>query len=493
MISNPESMVQILSDYAVRQPNQIFVADVLGEYTYIQVWNEVKKLGTWFVNNGYLPGDRILVECTQDVRYVICNMACQLSQMVFVPIEHKASADRIIMIAEETEAALFINEAEYDVSVKMISLKILFEELHNISDICDFDFPRADSLTEILYTTGTTGKSKGISISNRNNIALAENIQSGTEMKPGNVEIIPLPLSHSHGLRCFYANLLNGGTVVLIDGVTNVRKVFELLEKYSVTAMDVSPSAAVVLIRLSKGKLSEYNSKFDYVQVGTAALSEEIKEQLLKNLPDVRLYNFYGSTESGRTCALDFNKEKRENCIGRPTKNARFIVTDDDRNEIQSSAENMGLLASAGPMNMMEYYKQPELTSEIMRDGFIFTNDLGYIDEDGFVYVLGRKDDVINYKGIKIAPDEIEGVASGYEGIIDCGCVGKVDKVSGQVPVLFIQVENQEEFDKKSFIDYLGKHIDGNKMPKDVLFIDSIPRTYNGKIQRKELKKQFDM
>ena len=266
--------------------------------------------------------------------------------------------------------------SSYDMSCAKVSYEDLLKEN---ADKVELRTPDSDEIAEILYTTGTTGKSKGIAISYKNNIALAENIAYGTEMKEGNVELIPLPLSHSHGLRCAYANFFRGGAIVLVDGVAQVKKIYDLVKDNKVTAMDLSPTAVSVLIRMSRGKFKDFADQLDYIQVGTAALSEDVKELMKNEFPGQRLYNFYGSTESGRSCALNFNSsDDRKNCIGRPTKNARFIVVDDDRNEIKSSRENTGLLASAGAMNIKCYWKQPEFTEATVVNGFIYTNDEAY-------------------------------------------------------------------------------------------------------------------
>lgn len=310
-------------------------------------------------------------------------------------------------------------------------------------------------------------------------------------MKPNNVELIPLPLCHSHGLRCCYANLLNGSTIVLSDGISHIKSIFEMINLYKVTAIDLSPSAILILLKLSKGRFFEVNVQMDYIQIGTAILQEDTKKVLISGFPNTRLYNFYGSTESGRTCVLDFSKERdRHGCIGKPTINAKFIVTDENRKRISSSKEKVGLLASAGPMNMKGYWKKPELTKQVMQNEFFYTNDIGYIDEEGFIYILGRKDDIINCGGIKIAPDEIEESVKKYKEIIDCACVPKEDKVTGQTPKVFVVVYNKEKFQKKELIKFLEKYIDNNKIPKDIEVIDEIPRTYNGKIQRVKLMEQ---
>ena len=140
-------------------------------------------------------------------------------------------------------------------------------------------------------------------------------------------------------------------------------------------------------------------------------------------------------------------------------------------------------------MNMKGYYKQPELTAQTMSGGYVYTNDEGYIDEAGFVYVLGRRDDVINYKGIKIAPDEIEAAAMRFPGVRDCACVPMPDPVAGQVPKLFVAAADPDSFDRKALMRFLQEHLEPERMPAKCELIGEIPRTFNGKIQRKSFSR----
>lgn len=485
------SIVEIVADYAQKDPDRLCVADKSGAYTYGEMWRKAQEGAGKLEEMGIQKKDCVMVECTQDANYLICDLACELYGAIFVPVEHRALAERAGIILADTDAKLFLCETEYDIPVKQMKAESMFQmqedAAHSVLNKT-FDFPQAEDTAEILYTTGTTGTSKGIEVTHGSNVALAENVKYGTEMKEGNVEFIPLPLSHSHGLRCCYANILNGSAVVLMEGVSWMKQVFKMIEEYKVTAMDVSPSAVMIFDQLAKGQLATISEQIDYIQVGTEPLQEKVKEILMTSFPSARLYNFYGSTESGRTCVLDFNKEKdRARCIGKPTRNATFIVTDEERKPIESSRENMGLLASAGPMNMKGYWRQPELTAQTMQDGYVYTNDMGYIDEDGYVYMFGRKDNVINCQGIKISPEEIEESVRKYEQIVDCACVPMEDKLSGQVPKLFVVVRDKDTFQKKDLTVFLKNYIDGNKMPKRIEVIDEIPRTSNGKIHRAKL------
>lgn len=484
-----ESIVEAVAAHAEEFPDKLCIVDTAGEHKYNALWTDVQNAAQTLQAKNIKRQDCVMVECTQDFRFLVLGLACELLQAIFVPIERKAPIERILDVLNDTSAKLFICETEYDIQAEAEIEKTdkFFGNLVRVQNF--FKLPKGSDTAEILYTTGTTGKSKGIEITNNANIALAENVKYATEMGPDNAELLPLPLSHSHGLRCCYSNLLNGSTLIVTEGVTNVNNIFELMRRYNVTALDLSPSAVMILMKLSKGKIAAFDSQLAYIQVGTAALDEDIKRLLIDSFPTSRLYNFYGCTESGRSCVLDFNKHQRKiGCIGKPTVNARFIVVNEHKKPINSSPDNMGLLASAGKMNMKGYWRQPELTRKVLEEGFVYSNDLGYIDKEGFVYVLGRMDDIINYKGIKIAPEEIESVIRTYsDNIIDCACVPEEDVISGQIPVVYITVSDKESFDKKALFLFIKERISENKIPRDIRIIDKIPRTYNGKLQRVKL------
>lgn len=485
------SIVQAVAYHAEKEPDKLCVADQMQTLTYGEIWHRVLELKEKMRQLGLKTEDKLAVECTQDSNYLVCALACQLSGIIFVPLEKNASQERAQDIVGAIEPKYFVSQNQYELSVLAIKADELYcwETEDRKADVEAEELPVEENVAEILYSTGTTGKAKGIVITNKNNVAVAENIIYGTQMKENSVELIPMPLSHSHALRTCYANMVNGSSVVLVDGVMKVKQIFEMIEQYKITAFDLSPSAANVLIKLAKKRLQQYSEKIDFIEIGSAVLEEDLKKQLCMVFPKSRLYNFYGSTEAGRSCILDFNKEQdKPGCIGKPTKNATFIVTDQNRKEIESSCENPGLLAIAGAMNMKEYYAAAELTSQTLVNGFIYTSDLGYIDKEGYVYVLGRMDDVINYNGIKISPEEIESCVRRFPGVTDCACVPLKDQVSGEIPKVFVSVSNQASFDSAELLKFLSECLDANKMPRKVEVIDEIPRTSNGKLLRRKLR-----
>lgn len=137
---------------------------------------------------------------------------------------------------------------------------------------------------------------------------------------------------------------------------------------------------------------------------------------------------------------------------------------------------------------MRSYWKHPELTRSVLANGCVCTNDIGYFDEEGYAYIIGRRDDVINFNGIKISLVEIEDVVTAHFNVQEAACIGKADPVAGQVPVLFVVPKNLQTFNRGEFYSYLTSRLDRTKMPKSVEIIESLPRTHNGKLNRKVLE-----
>ncbi|GEM_PF-41013 len=498
------SIVESLARNALRSPDKLCMADAGRSVTYKEAWDGICGLAMELDRRGVAKGSRVVIECKQSVDYMLWILAIQLLGAISVPLEKNAAAGRILEIADETEAVLHIGAKETDglaiphldiSSAPAFALGQIIDNVYrgSIDDLDLIDFPKSEDVAEILFSTGTTGKSKGVVLTHRNDMALAENVRMGVGMKPDNMELILMPTSHSHGLRRTYANLANGSSVVFADNVMLLKNVFGLMDEYRVTSMDLSPSILSIFFKLSKDRLGDHADALDYIQLGSAPLSEEDKEHLSRILPKTRLYNFYGSTEAGCSCLMDFNTGHGEagnrppGCIGRPAVNAEFIVVDENRKPIESSRDNPGFLASRGAINMKEYFKAPELTASATDGEYIYTKDLGYIDEDGYVYMLGRRDDVINFGGVKISPEEIESQVIKSDVVRDCACVPADDAMTGQAPKLFIALKPGAEYDARAFRAFLTEVLDASKQPKIVEVIDEIPRTFNGKIRRNEL------
>ncbi len=477
------SIVEIIKNHADATPQKRAVVDAKAEYTYLQYYDKIKAYALYLKDKGVKKGDNVLIKTAQNVQYMAALHAIHHIGAVAVPVEKTVKAERVNEIQSVVCAKVYIADKEFE-GIDTILYKDLPE-----SDERKLEYlPKATDDSTILFTTGTTGKSKGILLSHYADVAVAGNVVGGTEQTDKTVEIVPMPLNHSFSLRRYYANMVSGATTIFLDGVIFVKKFFDCFDSLGATACAMAPSALAIIFKLSGEKIAEYGGKIEYLQFGGSYMPEGDKEKIRTLLPNARLYNFYGSTEAGCSCIIDFNKN-RENPynIGKATVNSIIKFVDENDNEVTPDVNSPARLITGGGMVMNEYYKEPELTAETLRDGYIYSNDMGYFDTDGNIIMLGRMDDVIISGGQKISPLDVEEVANKYEGVSECAVIGVDDAVMGQIPKIFV-VAN-ENYDEGEFMSFLSSRLEAHQVPKALSLISEIPKTFNGKPLKRELKR----
>ncbi len=486
-----KSIVEAVFQYAERTPDKLCLVDDTRKVTYGEYADEIARMATVFETLGIQNGSTVVIEASQTISYLTAELAVQLLKAVFIPLEKSCAPDKIASMATRAKASLIVTNTDLslDADIPWKTMTEIVEETAIVPKKTNIDFPEADMISEILFSTGTTGKEKGIVLTHGNNIALAENVAYSINIQEDNVEMIPSPMNHSHGLRRYYANLWKGASVVLLGSIMDVRRFFHNMEDYGVNSLDLVPTALSVLLRLSKDNLAKYSDVIRYIQFGSAPLMKSDKDWIRRLLPKSNLYNFYGSTESGCICCYEFNHTKdKENCIGKPTYNAIILIVDDEKKEISSDSAHTGLLASKGGMNMAGYLDDPEETEKVLKDGIIYSNDVAYFDEDGDIILLGRAGDVINIGGKKVSPEEIEDTAKKMPMIDDCACVPVSDEIKGHVPKLYVKIAPGYSFQTAEIRNWLLERLEPFKVPAYLEEIDVIPRTANGKILRRKLK-----
>ena len=483
------SILEAVWSRALETPDKLCVADAVCELTYAQYQDRIRRYAAVLEAKGIRAGQCLVVECQQRADYTAMELAIQYIGAIFVPMENKCAPEKLVAIAKRCEAHLLVTiKALSSEEVPCITYAQIAEAAAGVAP-AEHSLPEGNRVSEILFSTGTTGKEKGIVISHQNDVAVAENIAYGAGFTEETIEMIPSPLNHSHGLRSYYANMISGSTVILLDSVMDLKRLFANMDRYKVNAMDLVPAALAVIFKLSGRKLGEYKDQLKFLEFGSAAMMASDKELLLELFPGMPLYNFYGSTESGRAVVYNFNNGvNKKGCIGKPTHNTTVIMLDPEtRKPIESSASHTGLLASAGPMNMIGYYKDQAETDSVLHDGYVYSNDEAYFDEDGEIILLGRLGDVINVGGNKVSPEEIENIAKQFPGVADCGCVPVKDPIMGAAPKLVLQLEPGTELDSKAIKSFIASKVEPYKVPKVIETIDQIPRTFNGKLIRRKL------
>ena len=482
-----DTILHYIQKYAQTQPDTMAVCELRKSVTYKEYWSSIRKTAGVLMGMGIRKGDHVMLRCTQNIDYLIVFSALQYMQALVIPVEKSTSVERVLEIGERVDSECLISDKEAD-GISSIKIKDIIARAKD-ADEADLELPGENDRSMLLFTTGTTGSSKGVVMLHRGEVGIAGNVIEGTSMKKGNVEIIPMPLNHSFGIRRYQSDMVNGGTVCLMDGMVFIGTLWKLVEKYGATSMAISPASLGMIFHLSDERIADYADQLDYIQIGSAPLAEADKEKLLRLLPDTRLYNFYGSSEAGCACILEFSGNgNKTGCIGRPTVNSIVRFTDDAGNVVENgSPEAPALLSWGGSIVMEGYYNDPDLTAETLVGGYVRTKDLAYLDEDGDCILVGRADDVINYGGSKISPAEIENLALGYEYIDDVAFTSISDPITGDLPVIL--VIQKDGYDEAEFERFLTDRLESYKLPRKYIYVDNIPKTFKGSVLRKDVRK----
>ena len=338
-----------------------------------------------------------------------------------------------------------------------------------------------------LYTTGTTGKSKGVVISQKAVISNSENLIVGQGFTHDLVFVIAGSMEHLGCWSKIFPVLMLGATIYVIeDGMKDIDgffKAFELpLEKYSLPANTkfatfLVPSNIRILLQFASDRLEALADRMDFLETGAAPMPHSDMLTLCKILPKTRLYNTYASTETGVVSTYNYNDgECIVGCLGHALPHSQFLITPEGR------------IACKGDTLMTGYKDEPELTRSVLHDDTLFTADNGYIDEQGRLHILGRDDDTINTGGFKVAPSEVEDVALSMPDIDDCICISQPHSVLGNALALLVVLRNGAKLDKRAIALHLSTKLKRYQIPLTYKEVDKIQRTFNGKLNRKYYK-----
>ena len=473
-------IIQKLFNCAKLNPNKVAIYTAKQTFTYSEMWSCIRKYALYLRESGVNKHDRIVFKASQTVEFAIIYFAIHLVGATAVSLEKTTPNEKVIDIKSQLNATHVIDDVVGDLKRNEI-----LDLISGIDDECaEFTFPSLSDSADILFTTGTTGISKGVELSHLALVATAENLICGCGYKENTMIVVPGPLNHANAIRKLFTSMYNGSSIYILPGFTDVAGFFRALSVRNVCVACCLPPAAIrAIFTISKDKIGDYKNIIDFIESASAPLPEVDKVRLHELLPNTRLYNNYGSSESASVCMYDYSKHlDLKGCIGKPAVNAKILIVDDNRKVIDSSEDNLGYISSKGDMNMIGYVNEPELTKEVLNDGIVYTNDLGYI-KNGFVFIVGRKGDVINVGGLKVTPIEVESAALAYPGIDDCICVPVNDQITGcALKLLFV---SKTDINIQSFASFLSKKLEGYKVPRYFEKTEKIARTYNGKLDRK--------
>lgn len=459
MYNSGDTILSRLQYYADTTPEQVCLIEAAKneQCTYESFWSKILRYAT-----NVQSGKYYILQTRQTIAHLVAFYGIQAAGSVAIPVEATATQERLSELSEQ-----------FDAEILPVDYVLGNEEIV-------FSAPDPEQIACVICTTGTTGKSKGVMSSFRCRFCGADNVRYSYEIIPSDIALIPQVLSHSGGLRRMEAMLVSGATAVIMGAAMLFGNVFGAIKKYHCNILQFVPAQVTQILNRAEKLLLEVAPQIRIVSVGSAVITEHDKEKLRELLPGIRLFNDFGSTEAIGSAYFEWSAFlQKTDCVGVASLHSKIVFLDDEGNVMENSSRNHpGIIATEGGTLMSGYLNAPELTAEVMQDGRVLSSDLGYQGEDGMIYILGRKDDMIVSGANKISPAEIEDVVSGIPGIKECACVPKPDKVMGQMPALFI-VWEKEKLSYEELINILGKKVDKFKIPRseNIYEIDALPRT----------------
>lgn len=345
-------------------------------------------------------------------------------------------------------------------------------------------------LSEIIFTTGTTGEPKGVLISHDTVLKTAMNINKFTGLKKNDIEMHMMPISHSFGLARVRCCILEGCTIIFQNGFSNLVSFFNDLENYKGTVISTVPAGVQFLLKLTKNKISNYKSQIRMIELGSSPMTSQSKIQLAELLPFTDICMHYGLTEASRSAFLNFKKDNKFiSSVGRANFGTEIIIIDEKGNKCPSN--HSGEICILGT-NLFSEYIFTKVKPQYHK-GYFKTGDYGYLDDNGYLFFQGRKDEIMNIAGKKVSPLEIEKFINEIHFVEDTVCLQTENKVSGvgEIKAFVVLKNNKLKEDWVNEIKkYLKNKIEYYKIPSTIVKIDSIPKSHNGKILRHQIKEE---
>jgi long-chain acyl-CoA synthetase len=363
------------------------------------------------------------------------------------------------------------------------------------------DQSSAQTLAALPYSSGTTGLPKGVMLSHRNLVANVYQFLGprASPLHPNDNILCFLPLYHIYGLNVMLNPVLILGATLVLMPRCNVGQVTSLLMKESITMMPLVPPAMNALCLAAEAGEFPKNHQVRWAKSGAAPLAPELARRFTA-LTGILVCQGYGMTEASPVTHVGYLEPElyHPESIGQPLARTecRVIGAENLFDSAETAADvptgEPGELVMRGPQFMLGYWKEPDATAAVLRDGWYWSGDIVTRDADGFYRVVDRRKEMIKYKGFPVAPAEVEAVLLEHPAVRECGVVGRPDAEAGEIPVAFIALRDGYVTGKKmedELCGFVADRLTRYKQPREVHFVEVVPKTASGKILRRELRK----
>ena len=480
-------------------------------FTFAEYGSLVESLARGLISAGVAPGEVVAIFLPNSWEFAITYHASTLAGGIPTLLNPAYREREIRYQLENSGAAFLITDAPLLEGINLAGLpglRRVFTTRHERAGCEDFanllrasnaTLPKptqdsAQTIAALPYSSGTTGLPKGVMLSHYNLVANVYQIlgPNAAILTADDVMLCLLPLYHIYGLTvALTLSLTLGSTLVLVPRF-DVQKLCALLIQEDVTMMPMVPPAINALCQAAEAGIFPRNHKVRWIKSGAAPLAPELARRL-SDLTGIIVVQGYGMTEASPVTHVGFiapPEMYRPASIGQPLALTDCRILDLNGKEVTPGEP--GELVMRGPQIMLGYWKEPQATAAVLRDGWYFSGDIVRSDADGFYYVIDRSKEMIKYKGFPVAPAEVESLLLEHPAVRDCGVIAKPDLAAGEIPCAFVVL--REGFAPsnalaKQLRDFVADRLAHHKQPREVHFVDAVPRTPSGKILRRELRK----
>ena len=486
--------------------------------SYRELNGRAARFANAIISLGLAPREKVAVisrNCTEYVE-IICGLV--KAGLVHVPINWRLSSEEMDYVINNSDSVAVVLGKEFLEKILPVREKLknvpttnyilidgMAEEMKNYEEIIAGAEGREPSVENgefdpyfIGYTSGTTGKPKGAVTRHANWEVKAKGFVMimGIQPTPDEVQLLTMPLFHMNAINSMGASLYAGQTVVVMARF-DAEEALRLIQTYKCTFSSMVPTMYHRLKNLPEEIKNRYDtSPLKSLLQSSAPLPFSTKKWIVEFFKSTGLYEAYGGTEAGgATLLLPQEQLARPGSVGRPFPTTEVKVVDEDGKELPTG--QAGQVVSRprsvnGPVPAVtEYYKDPGATAENFKNGWFYSGDMGYFDEDGYLYLVDRMLDMIISGGENIYPKEIEDVLYAHPSITDAAVVGVPDDEWGESIKAVVALKEGAAATEKELIEFCKGYLGKYKTPKSIDFMDELPKTETGKILRRVVKEQY--
>jgi fatty-acyl-CoA synthase len=508
---------QYLLDSARRYTDKAAIIYEQHTFTYAELIRKINTLAEVFIVEGLRKGDRVLILLDNKVEFIVACYAAIRAGGIAVPINEQDSLETIAYIAKQCTPSIFMTSSQ-DLKRSpalrdILSCSFFFvEEIERPSIHAPYDSPTmlylhsgdgVDRISQfmnlqtndgamILYTSSVNDRSEGVVITHQNLIQATKNCHLFTAVDSGLSELVTLPLSQSVGFERINCLLSCGSTIVLSQRSSDPATIIHTFLDKHCTALSITSSSCSELLLHHETIIKRIGTQLRAIEIGGHFLPALLKRKLLDMFPSAKVFMSYGITEAPYSTFIELRSErKKAETLGRKVLHVELSICDDQENLLPQG--QTGELLIRGNHVALGYWRNEELTrSRFVKQNWLRTGDIGYLDKDGYLHLLGKKDELISTGDATFFPVEVEekihAVYPEYE-ICVVGIPGPVDTV-GEIPVLCYIAKEGKTIIPSELSATLSTQLDKNKIPRIVYRVDDLPRIDN-KIHRKELRKKL--